>query len=161
MNIVKKYLLFITILAGSFITIAGTNTAHAALFGGAKDEACKGANLSDSNANCQSDEAAVKINNTVQAIVNILSVIIGIVAVISIIGYGLKFVTSGGDSNGVGAAKKWYHLCCSGPHHCCPGPSNCSLCAIKDIKDRHEIFSKTISGNDIDSRSWSFFGRCI
>ncbi len=105
MNIFKKILLFAAVLTGSFITIAGPNAAHAALFDAAKDEACKGANLSGSNANCQSDTAAVKLNKTVQAIVNILSVLIGIIAVIAIIVNGLKFVTSGGDSNGVGAAK--------------------------------------------------------
>lgn len=104
MNILKKILLFAAILSGSLITLGGPNSAHAALFGGAKDDACRGANLSGST-DCQSGAAADKISGTVQAILNILSIIIGIIAVISIIINGLKFITSGGDSNGISAAK--------------------------------------------------------
>jgi hypothetical protein len=45
------------------------------------------------------------ITNTVSTIVQILSVIAGIVAVIMVIVSGLRYITSGGDSGKVGAAK--------------------------------------------------------
>lgn len=104
MNIIKKFLIFAAILTGSFVAIAGPNVAQAALFGGATDEACRGANLSDSP-DCDKAGSASKIGNTVQSIINILSIIIGIIAVISIIINGLKFITSGGDANGISSAK--------------------------------------------------------
>lgn len=76
-----------------------------ALFEGAKDEACKGANLSNSDTDCKSGEATSKLDKTVQNIVNIITVIVGIIAVIMIIINGLKFITSNGDSNNVSSAK--------------------------------------------------------
>lgn len=45
------------------------------------------------------------VKNIVTAIVQILSVVVGIAAVIMIIISGLKYVTSGGDSGGISSAK--------------------------------------------------------
>ncbi len=71
-----------------------SGTAHAELFGEAKKDACRGANLSGS-ADCKTDEAAGTIGDTVSTVLNILSIIIGIIAVIMIIINGLRFITSG------------------------------------------------------------------
>lgn len=103
MNIFKRILIFTVMLTGSFVIIAGPNAAQAALFSGAKDDACRGANLSG-NSNCDAG-AADKIGDTVKAIINILSIIIGIIAVIAIIVNGLRFITSGGDSSSVNSAR--------------------------------------------------------
>lgn len=46
-----------------------------------------------------------KINDLVKLIVNIFSLIVGIVAVVMIIVGGLRYITSGGDSNNVSSAK--------------------------------------------------------
>lgn len=50
-------------------------------------------------------EAQERVNNIVATVINIFSVIVGIVAVIMIIFGGFKYITSGGDSNNVSAAK--------------------------------------------------------
>lgn len=52
------------------------------------------------------DNGQSKIENFAGHVVNIMSIIAGILAVIMIIVAGIRFVTSGGDSNAVGAAKK-------------------------------------------------------
>lgn len=46
------------------------------------------------------------INNAIATVINILSFIGGVIAVIMIIIGGLKFITSGGDSNAISSAKK-------------------------------------------------------
>ena len=53
-------------------------------------------------ANTQADD---KIQNLVRTIINIFSVVVGAVCVIMIVIGGFRYVTSGGDSNNVGAAK--------------------------------------------------------
>ncbi len=46
-----------------------------------------------------------KVNSLITQIINIFSVIVGIIAVIMIIWGGLKYITSGGDSGNVTGAK--------------------------------------------------------
>jgi hypothetical protein len=99
----KKLALLITTLVISFMALGAANTAHA-LFGDAKKEACKGANLSGSD-DCKSVEAGKSLGNTVSTIINLLSVIIGIAAVIVLIVNGLRFITSSGEANNITAAK--------------------------------------------------------
>ena len=50
-------------------------------------------------------EAEETVNNLVGTVINIFSVIVGIVAVIMIIFGGFKYITSGGDSGNIGTAK--------------------------------------------------------
>ncbi|HEY5806226.1 MAG TPA: pilin [Candidatus Saccharimonadales bacterium] len=50
-------------------------------------------------------EGAEKIQNIVTMIINIFSIIVGIVAVIMIIYGGFKYITSGGDSGNITSAK--------------------------------------------------------
>ena len=45
------------------------------------------------------------VSTGISAAINILSIIVGVAAVIVIIISGLKYVTSGGDSNGISSAK--------------------------------------------------------
>lgn len=96
--------LVITIFIAVFATFSFAAPAQA-LFGGAKSEACKGANLDTDKGTCNSKEAAESVQKTITNIVNLLSLIVGIVAVIMIILNGFKYITSGGDSNAVGSAK--------------------------------------------------------
>lgn len=70
---------------------------------------CAGANLDFNNAqryNCQQSDALTRLNRIVRRVVNLLSVIVGVVAVIMIIIGGLRYVTSAGNDAGVQAAKK-------------------------------------------------------
>lgn len=65
-----------------------------------------GACLDTMAPNCENpDNTEKKLNDTIKLIVNFLSFIVGVVAVIMIIIAGLKYITSGGDSNNVASAK--------------------------------------------------------
>lgn len=70
---------------------------------------CTGANLqfteNTSGANCTTTDATERINNIVHTIVNLLSAIVGIVAVIMIIFGGMRYITSGGNDTSVTSAK--------------------------------------------------------
>jgi hypothetical protein len=67
-----------------------------------KNSACNGLEPIDASG-CTGGGTA--LNTTVRAILNILSVIVGVAAVIMIILSGLRYITSGGDASKVGAAK--------------------------------------------------------
>lgn len=71
---------------------------------------CTGANLqfteNPSGADCSSSgDATAKINELIRQIVNILSVIVGLAAVIMIIVGGFRYITSGGNDASVTSAK--------------------------------------------------------
>lgn len=67
---------------------------------------CRGAELEFGDATtCDPEGSEEKLNSLVTDIVNIFSVIVGIVAVIMIIVGGFKYITSGGDSGNVTGAK--------------------------------------------------------
>lgn len=94
---------------GLLVSFAGFSLAFSAptqagLFEQAKNEACGGAQLTGANASCAGADTS-KLDNTIKFVVNLISIIIGIVAVIMILINGLKFITSAGDSNKVGSAK--------------------------------------------------------
>jgi hypothetical protein len=70
---------------------------------------CTGSNLqfTDNPGACSTAgvDATTQINNIVHTIVNLLSAIVGIVAVIMIIVGGFRYITSGGNDASVTAAK--------------------------------------------------------
>ncbi len=70
---------------------------------------CSGANLQlDLNASCNgggSQQAINKLNNIIHFIINTLSAIVGVVAVIMIIIGGFRYITSGGTDTSVASAK--------------------------------------------------------
>ncbi len=81
-----------------------------------KNGICNGTDLQISDtANCKPDcgkdsngqpiPCENKLNTLIKTIVNLLSVLVGIVAVIMVIVGGFKYITSGGDSNRVSSAK--------------------------------------------------------
>ncbi len=105
MIITKKITLLVAILCSVFIVIGSSGPASAQLFDGAKRDACRGANLSASDGSCDKGQPANKLESTIGNIIDILSVIVGIAAVILIIINGLKFITANGDSNSISSAK--------------------------------------------------------
>ena len=90
-------LLLTSITAPIFVT----QTAHADPFSGSKTQACQGISTGNSNPCGQSGG----LDSIIKTIVDLLSVIVGIAAVIMIIVAGLKFVTSGGDANKAASAR--------------------------------------------------------
>lgn len=59
----------------------------------------------DVTADCTTEGSEEDINDLIATVINIFSVVVGVVAVIMIIIGGLKYITSSGDSNNVTSAK--------------------------------------------------------
>ena len=66
---------------------------------------CQGANLEVGNANCDEGNPQEGVNSLITTVINIFSLVVGVVAVIMIIIGGLKYITSGGDSGNITGAK--------------------------------------------------------
>lgn len=104
---------FLKVMALSLLTMCGLTGVVAAQGANPQGAICKGADTlqisSDtaSEGDCQNLEegSTDKVNNLITQIINIFSVIVGIIAVIFIIIGGLKYITSGGDSGNVTGAK--------------------------------------------------------
>jgi cytochrome bd-type quinol oxidase subunit 2 len=72
-----------------------------------EDNLCDGASLKiDGECDAQSDETGKnKINGILEDVINIFSLVVGVISVVMIIVGGLKYITSGGDSGNVTGAK--------------------------------------------------------
>ncbi len=82
-----------------------TPVASARLFDGAKQQACAGAELGGSaGADCSTDDEN-RLSTTIQDGINLVSIVVGIIAVIMIIIGGLRFVLSDGDSGKITTAR--------------------------------------------------------
>lgn len=106
MNLLSRIIIgvsiLIAILAGG---IYAAQPAYAALFDGAKGEACRGVAL-DQNAPAGCDPAAgTSLNSILRLMLNLLSIIVGIIAIIMMIIAGVKFMTSQGEASAVAAAR--------------------------------------------------------
>lgn len=68
---------------------------------------CAGTNLDATGADTSgcNDTTTGNLNGLLARVINIFSLIVGVIAVVMIIVGGLRYITSGGDSNKVGAAK--------------------------------------------------------
>jgi uncharacterized membrane protein YuzA (DUF378 family) len=97
----------------TFVVVMGVQQLSAStvsavgLFDASKQEACKGATLSD-NPNVAHDcdaQSATTLNDTIKNIINLFSIIVGIAAVIMLIVGGFRYVVSAGESGGVSSAK--------------------------------------------------------
>ena len=66
---------------------------------------CEGSSLQLGGDGCADGDAEGRVNNIIETVINIFSLVVGIVAVIMIIIGGLKYITSSGDSNNVTSAK--------------------------------------------------------
>lgn len=70
--------------------------------GTAKEDVCAGVNL-DNAGGCAS--GGTELQTVIRAVIQILSLIGGIAAIIMLIIGGIKYVTSGGDSSSIASAK--------------------------------------------------------
>ncbi len=112
---------FLALFASALPTSTGIASVYAADI---KDNLCAGSDLSLKKAeagkectnegeclernnagDCTKTKSESGLNGLITTAVNILSLIVGIVAVIMIIIGGFRFITSGGDSGKVGSAK--------------------------------------------------------
>lgn len=66
-----------------------------------RDEVCKGIDAASGNG-CYTD---ISLTAVIRNLINVFSVIVGIVAVVMIVVAGFKYITSGGDSGNMTSAK--------------------------------------------------------
>lgn len=71
-----------------------------------KDDICRGVNLASgaSGTNCD-PVGTTTIESTIATVINLLSLVVGVVAVIMVIIGGLKYIMSSGDASNVTSAK--------------------------------------------------------
>ena len=100
----KKLILGLAISLASLFCLSVPALAQADIDSGL----CTGANLQftdNPSGSCNDGGATNKINDLVHTIINLLSAIVGIVAVVMIIVGGLRYITSGGNDTSVTSAK--------------------------------------------------------
>lgn len=90
------------------VALPAIASAQAGEGGNAIQESLKcGTTLEFNDSGCEDDaqQGAETVNGMIKTVINIISVLVGIVSVIMIIWGGFKYVTSGGDSGNVTSAK--------------------------------------------------------
>lgn len=99
-------LIMLSLLAAPMY-IAGSAKAQVDTTPSIQGSLCKGAQdlQFGSAAQCDTDGSEEGLNKLIAQIINIFSIIVGVVAVIMIIYGGFRYITSGGDSSKVGDAK--------------------------------------------------------
>ena len=103
MTYIKRFSIYVL----TFMTVSFANMAviaspvYAAV--SADEQACKAIGGTYSGGDCET--GGTSVSKVIDFAVNLLSVIVGIAAVIMIIIGGFKYVTSNGDSNNIASAK--------------------------------------------------------
>lgn len=69
-----------------------------------KDQLCEGLEIA-TNQGCEEDPGRPTVTSVIQNVVRILTIAVGIIAIIMIIIAGLKYITSSGDSGNITSAK--------------------------------------------------------
>ncbi len=97
---IKKAVLGLAVLAACIVPAASTSAASVEV----NQNLCGGANLNFSKAStkdCNKGKPEQKLNNLIEDIINIFSIVVGISAVIALIYGGFRYVISGGDSGDI------------------------------------------------------------
>jgi hypothetical protein len=98
---IKKLITNAAIFGLLFAPALAPAAAYAQIDEGLNEGICK----TDPDECATSPDAEGKINSIVKTVIDLFSLIVGIVSVIMIIVGGLKYITSGGDSGNVTGAK--------------------------------------------------------
>lgn len=109
MKKILKQLSLTLVLLFSVVGVGVPVPAHAALFDNPKAQVCEGLNAGAKNSDgtpVACDKAANKgVSGILRTALNLISLAVGVIAVIMIIVGGLKYITSQGDSNSINSAK--------------------------------------------------------
>lgn len=99
---IKKLRLLILATGISILLVVPvvSTTVFAGIDQASKDAACQG--LGSSGCSSSADGT---VESIIETVVNILSFVVGVAAVIMVIIGGFKYITSGGDSNSISSAK--------------------------------------------------------
>lgn len=115
MNIIKRFIYILAVIMASVVPLVFTQPAYAGTTtfassacpsgsSAAKCSACQGLSVLGSGQSCSSKGST--LNGVIAIIMDLLSYVLGILAVIMIIISGIRFVTAGGNSSSVDGAKK-------------------------------------------------------
>lgn len=99
----KKRILATLAAAIVLLTPVMVSGSSYALFSNSKSQACQGVTLSETDKGCGTGAAG--LNTVIKNVINVLTIIIGTIAVIMIIVGGTKYITSGGDSSKSASAR--------------------------------------------------------
>ena len=108
MGIFKTKITHIVIIfVAACVGFISMSIANAAPADGSKSASCETLNIvADGNAGCDDGAAEKRVSGVIRNIVQIISIAAGIIAVIMLIVAGLKYITSNGDANAIGSAKR-------------------------------------------------------
>lgn len=98
-NLLKKLTLTTALILGMFMPL-GYATTHAL---SPAQDACDG--ITAAGGQCNASSGTDGFNKIIALVINVLSMIVGAVAVIMLIIGGFRYIMSNGDSNGTAAAK--------------------------------------------------------
>lgn len=98
----KRSLVVLVSLIGLVFAVVAVQPTASVLASTPQQEVCKGVGAATGNG-CSS---GISLTRVIRNIINIFSLIIGIVAVVMIMVAGFKYVTSGGDSSNITSAKQ-------------------------------------------------------
>lgn len=101
----KRKLLIVLAVFGLSLTAVGVMQPQFALAETAKDAICQGVGTVGNTTGCTEPKDAPTVNSVLNTVVDLLSLLVGIIAVIMIIVSGFRYVTSGGDPGKVSGAK--------------------------------------------------------
>lgn len=99
---IKKILVTFAISLGLFVPAAVPAIVGAQDI---QDGLKKGTCLSTTGGDCDTTDPDEQINSIIETVINLFSLVVGVISVIMIIIGGLKYITSGGDSGNVTGAK--------------------------------------------------------
>lgn len=102
MNKITTKITSILVLAMLLVPAFSLVTAPSAYAASSKDAACEGIGLTGGNCGAG---AGSGVTDVIATLINLLSVVVGIAAVVMIIIAGFKYITSGGESSNVAGAK--------------------------------------------------------
>lgn len=99
----KTLVLSTTVMISSAFVILNAPPVYAV--DDATNEVCRGIGATSGTRGCNVERGGLTASGLVKTVVNILSIVVGIIAVIYIIIGGVKYITSSGDANNITAAK--------------------------------------------------------
>lgn len=103
--LIAAALLFVPVFMAGFVATSSVSAQDQPPAGNKKD-ICEGIGIAGGGGtDCNENAAGLTVNRVIASAVNIISLIVGVAAVIMVIIGGFKYITSNGDSNSISSAK--------------------------------------------------------
>ncbi len=102
MRKIASFFVSLTLLTGLLAFVNGPQPVMAV---DAKDAICAGLGAAGEECGDNADEDSNKVGSTIETVINILSLIGAVIAVIMLIVGGIRYVTSSGDSSSTASAR--------------------------------------------------------